>query len=319
MPLLKRIQTIAAAVETTIGTAESLTATEGVFNAYDIQIQANIDSSERQAQGSFNYLSAVTGPRGGTMSFKTDLAWDGTALPNWATVLFPACGFVVSTQTYYPTSEAPGSNVKTATVAVFEDGLKKTLAGAVGTFKIVCPSGGIAMIEWEFQGVWQAVTDTAIIAPTYPTDSPLRFGSGVITYQAANLVVDNVTLDAGNEIILREDPATASGYVSGLIVDRKPMITCSPEAALVAADAASDVFGDWVGHTEGAFSCKIDGPTGLVTNGDITFAAPKAQIRSVQESDRNGLLVHELELACNKNGATADQEVSIAFTDKADI
>ncbi len=319
MPLLRRIQTMAAKVETTIGTAESLTGAEGVYNAYDLSIQANIDSEERQAQGSFNYLSSVTGARGGTMSFKTDMAWNGTTMPTWASVLLTGCGYVESTQVYTPRSEAPGSNVKTLTIALYEDGLKKSLAGAVGNFKIVCPAGGIAMIEWEFQGVWQAVTDTAIIAPTYPTDTPLRFGSGVITYQAAALVVDNVTLDAGNQIILREDPATASGYVSGLIVDRKPTITCSPEAALVAADAASDVFGDWVGHTEGAFSCKIDGPTGAVSNGDITFSAPKAQITNVQEGDRNGLLVHELELACNKNGATADQEVSITFTDKADV
>lgn len=319
MPLLKRIQTIAAKVETTVGTAESLTASEGVFNAYDISIQASIDSQERPGQGSFNYLSSVTGARAGSMSFKTDMAWDGSTMPNWASVLFPACGYVESTQVYTPRSEAPGSNVKTATLAVYENGLKKTLAGAVGNFKIVCPAGEIAMVEWEFQGVWQAVTDTAIIAPTYPTDTPLRFGSGVITYQAANLIVENVTLDAGNTIIMREDPATAAGFISGLIVDRRPMITCNPEAGLVAADAASDVYGDWLAHTEGAFSCKIDGPTGVVTNGDITFSAPKAQITNAQEAERTGLLVNELELMCNKNGATADEEVSITFTDKADV
>lgn len=318
MPLLKRIQTIAAKVEATVGTAESLTAAEGVFNAYDISIQAEIDSQEREAQGSFNYLSSITGARAGTMTFKTDMAWDGSTLPDWASVLFPACGFTESSQVFSPKSEALGSNVKSVTIGVFEDGIYKVLAGAVGNFKIVCPAGEIAMIEWEFKGVWQAVTDAAIIAPTYPTYVPLRFGNGTITYQAANLIVENVTIDAGNEIILREDPATTAGFISGLIVSRRPMISVNPEAALVAANAASDVFGDWVGHTEGAFSCAIDGPTGVVTNGNITIAAPKAQITNVQESDRNGLLVHDLEMHCNKNAATADQELTVTFTDKVD-
>lgn len=319
MPLLKRLETIAAKVESTIGTAEALTASEGVYNAYDIEINANIEVEAREGQGSFNYLTGISGARAGTMSFKTDMGWDGTNLPNWASVLFPGCGFVVSTQTYYPTSEAPGSNVKTLTLAVYQDGLKKTLAGAMGNFRIVCPSGKMPFVEWEFTGVWQAVTDTAIIAPTYPTSNPLRFGSATVTYQGAAVCAENVTLNAGNEVILREDPSTAAGFKSAIVVSRRPMITVNPEAGLVAADAASDVFGDWLAHTEGIFSCKIDGPTGAVTNGDITFAAPKAQVVNAQQSERNRLLTNDIELACNKNGATADQEVSIAFTDKADI
>ncbi|NNE62357.1 MAG: hypothetical protein HKN35_15805 [Woeseia sp.] len=315
MPLLKRIQTIAAKVEGTIGTAETLTASEGVFNAFDIEINADIELFEREGQGSFNYLTGTSGARGGSMTFKTGMEWDGAAHPAWASVLFPACGWVASGDVYTPRSEAPGANVKTVTLAVYQNGLRKMLAGAVGTFKIVCPSGELTAIEWEFTGVWQAVADVAILAPTYPTDLPLRFGSAVVTYQAANVIVENVTLDAGNEIILREDPATAAGYVSGLIVSRKPMITFNPEAGLVAADAASDPYGDWLAHTEGIFSCKIDGPTGANTNGDFTFSAPKAQVMNVQQSERNRLLTHDVELVCNKNAATADEEVSLTFTD----
>jgi hypothetical protein len=318
MPLLKRLSTMAAKVETTIGTAETLTASEGAFNAYDISIQANIDSEEREAQGSFDMLSQVVGARGGTMTFKTDIAVEsGAGNPGWSELL-KGCGYSESSQVWTPKSEALGSVgavIKSMTIGVFINGLYKVLAGAVGTFKIVCPSGKMVTIEWEFRGVWQAVTDSALIAPTYPTGPPSRFGSAVITYGGVAQCVENVTFDAGNEIILRECPDTAAGFVSGLIVSRKPMITLNPEMQLVATE---DKYGSWLAGTESAFSCTIDGTTGLVTNSNVIISAPKAQIINIQESDRNRMMVDEVTLSCNKNAAAKDQDVTITFTDKAD-
>ena len=87
MPLLKKIQTIAAKVEATIGTAETLTASEGVFNAYDIDIQGDIQVEEREGQAGFDMLPGVAGTRKGTMTFKTDIEWDGSAtVPVWSSV-----------------------------------------------------------------------------------------------------------------------------------------------------------------------------------------------------------------------------------------
>lgn len=313
--LLKRVRTIAAAVESTVGTAESLSASDGVFNAYNPEIQAEIDSEEREAQGSMDTLSHVPSGRAGTMTFATDMGWDGSAVPEWASILLPACGYVESSQVYTPRSEAPGSNVKTLTLGMYENGLFKSLVGAVGTFKIVCPAGKIPMIEWEFKGVWQAPSDVAIIAPTYPTNTPLRFGAGTITYNSVAQVVENVTFDAGNEITMREDASKAAGFISGLITDRRPMVTLNPESQLV---ATQDKFGLWVAGTEAAFSCAIDGPTGTSSNGNVTLAASKAQVKNITESDRGKIQVDEVELACNKNGATKDQQITITFTDKVD-
>jgi hypothetical protein len=46
----------------------------------------------------------------------------------------------------------------------------------------------------------------------------------------------------------------------------------------------------------------------------LSFDAPKAQIINSQEGDRNGIVIDSLELQCNKNGATHDQELQIIFT-----
>src|SRR6056297_2582972 len=140
MPLLKRKRVLAAKVEGTIGTAETLTTAEGAFNVYDLMIQPTIEVEDRPAQGSFNQLAGVAGARLGTATFRTDLAYDGTNIPSWASVLLPACGWVLSTATFNPTSEAPGSNVKTLTIGGYIDGLFKQIYGAVGSWRAIMPN-----------------------------------------------------------------------------------------------------------------------------------------------------------------------------------
>lgn len=309
MVMLKRKRVMAAKVETTIGTAESLTASEGAFNAYNLMIQPQIDVEQREAQASFNYLPGVPGARRGVATFRTDLGWDGTTtMPTWASVLLPACGFVESSQVYTPRTEAPGSNVKTLTIGAYVDGVLKSIAGAVGDFQLVMPSGRMAYIDWTFTGVWQAPTDTALVAPTYPTASPIRFADATMTYDSVAQKVESATLNAGNQVIMREDPASVAGFVSGLITNRAPRVTANPEAVLV---ATQDRFGDWIAASEAALAFTLKGPT----DSTITISCPKAQINNNQEGDRGRMVIDDIEWMCNKNGATNDEEISITFSE----
>lgn len=306
MPLLKRLRVMAAKTESVIGTPEALTSAEGQYNAYEVMIQPTIEVEEREGQGSFDYLPGVPGAREGTATFKTD-CYIGASQPHWASVLFPACGWVASSGVYTPRSEAPGTNVKTLTLAVYENGLKKSLAGATGTFKLMCPSGKMAYIEWEFKGVWQAVVDAAILAPTYPTDKPLRFANATCTYNSEALQCESVTIDAGNEMVMREDPSVAAGFVSSLITNRYPKITANPESVLV---ATKDRFGAWLDATEAAFAVTLNGPS----SSSLVIAAPNAQIVNNQESDRNRLQVDDIEWTCNRKDTTNDEQLSITIT-----
>jgi len=311
MPLLKRKRVIAAAVETTIGTAETLAGSDAAFNAYDVMIQPNVEFEQRPGQSSFDQLAGVVGPYSGTATFKTDLGWDGAAtLPTWASVLLPACGWVDTSNTFNPTSEAPGSNVKTLTIGAYIDGVRKLLAGCMGTFQLVCPTGKMAYIEWTFQGVWQTATDVSLLSPTYPTASPLRYSSATTTYDSVALCVENVTFDAGNNVIMRPCAGTAAGFVSALVTDRAPTITADPEATLV---ATQDRYGDLLSNAEAEFTVTLDGPS----TSTIEIVAAKAQYTNVQEADRNGMVTDALTFQCNKNGTTADQSLQIVFTPTA--
>lgn len=308
MPFLKRKRVLAAKIEATIGTAEALTAAEAAMNIYNPMIQCNTEMEQREGQGGFGYFSSTPAGRVGVATFRTYLEWDGTATePTWADTFLPAAGWVKSGQVYTPRSEAPGSNVKTLTIGLYEDGLFKSIAGAMGTGVVNLPTGKQAYIDWTFTGVWQEPTDVAILAPTYPTAKPLRFAGGLAEWNDVNLCTEMVTVDLGNTVIMRECPTTEAGFLSAFITNRQPKISLNPEAVTV---AAQDRWGAWLAQTEYALELDLGGPGNSV----LSFDAPKAQIINNQEADRNGMVTDEIEMQCNKNGATHDQELSITFT-----
>jgi hypothetical protein len=309
MPLLKRVRTLAAKVETTPGTAESLTAAEGVFNAYDLMIQPSIAMTDREGSGSFNYLTSISEGQTATVTFKTDIPWDGTATePTVFSVLMPACGWTESTNVWKPRSEAPGTNVKTLTLGVYVDGLLKSIKGAVGNWVMTLPTGRFVTIEWTFTGVYIEPTSTSIITPTYPTTNPLRFASAAAcTFNSVAMQVEQITIDAGNEVIMLEDPTQASGFLHGLIVNRRPTINANPESVLVATQNRHNI---WTTSTPYAIQITLDGPT----TSTLGITAPKAQIINIQEADRNRFVVDDVEFLCTKNGSTQNEELYFTFT-----
>lgn len=307
MPLLRRKAVCAAKVETTPGTAESLTAAEGVFNARDFIIQPSIAMTRREGQGGFNYLPSIPEGMMGTCTIVHDLTYNGTDIPTWASVLLPACGWVDSAGTFSPKTEAPGSNVKTLTIGHYKDGKRAMLSGAMGTFTITCQTGKVAYITFTFTGKYSTnETDTAIIAPTYPTASPLRFAAGALTWNSVALCTSSVTVDAGNSVIMREcvNATDRSGYVSALVTNRAPIITADPESVLV---ATQDRDAKWLTWTPEAFSMQIG-----TAGSSITIAAPEAQLENKQQGNRSDLMTDDLTWLATA-GSSVDTELTIAF------
>ena len=307
MPLLRRKAVFAAKIETSIGTAESLTGAEGVYNARDFELQPSIAMTRREGQGGFNYLTSIPEGMTGTCKIVHDITYNGTDIPSWASVLLPACGWVDSAGTFSPKTEAPGSNVKTLTIGHYKDGKRQLLSGAMGTFKIVCPTGKLAYIEFTFTGKYSSnETDTALITPTYPTVAPLRFAAGALTWNSVALCTSNVEVDAGNTVIMREcvNASDRSGYVSALVTDRAPIITADPESVLVATQDRDSL---WLTPTAQAMVIQI-GTTGAA----VTINAPKAQLENKQQGNRNNMLTDDLTWLAT-TGSSVDTELTIVF------
>lgn len=310
--LLGKKSVLAAKIETTPGDAISLSASDAAFNVYDAQIVPDIQMDTQEAQGGFGKLASVPAGLKGRMQFKTFLQWDGTATePAWADTFFPACGWVKSGQVYTPRSEVPGTNVKTLTMGRYVDGTLYTLTGCMGTFKVNLPTGRVGFIEWDFLGVWAGRTDASILSPTHPTAANLRFAGGVSQWNNVDLCTSNVVIDAGNELYLLEcangDDALRSGHTYCVVTDRTPIVTADPLAVTV---AAQDRWGAWLSRSEFALEMYCPGPT----TSQLRFDAPKAQIINNTEALREKLVADQIQFQCNKNGSTADQELSITFT-----
>lgn len=301
MPLLRKIGVIAAKVETTIGTAISLANADANLLAYDPMVTPEIEIVDRPQLGSFNHNVASTGLMSGTATFRTDFIGDGSGgVPTWADALLPACGWVKSGTTFTATDEAPGSNVKTATIALYQNGRMTKIVGAVGDFSIVMETGKPAQIEWSFTGVLDAGTeaaktaimeDTAVLSPTFATQKPLRSANALTLAGSYNPYIQSATFAAGNEVVLRECNQERAGYISGIITGRASTLSINPEAALVATD---DTYGDWLTMQEYAASFTLTDGTD-----SIVVASSKAQTTSVSQSDRNGIVVDDMEIRYN--------------------
>jgi hypothetical protein len=307
--LLYRKRVFAAKVETTVGTAESLTGSEASFNAENFSIQPNVPVTRRQGQGGFNYLPGIPEGMQGTCTVRFGMSYNGTTLPTWASVLMPACGWVATGLVLSPVTQGPGGagGVKTLTIGEYKDGKLSVLSGAMGSWKIIAETGKQAVIEFTFTGKYSTnETDEAILSPTYPTVLPVRVANGALTFNSVALCTSMVEFDSGNNVTMREcvNASDRSGFISAIVTDRAPVITANPESVLVATQDRDAL---WLTSSAQAFSMQIG-----ATGNSITIAAPKAQIENKQQADRNGIMADDLTFLCTA-GSAVDTELTITF------
>jgi len=306
---------MAAKIESTPGTAETLAAADGAFNVFDPDIQAQVEFVDRPGQGTLSPLAGRTGAEGGQVTFEVELHGSGSAgspTPAWASTFLPACGFAESSGVFTRESlhpEASGANTKTLTLGVYKDGLLKQIKGAQGTFEIVLRAGQPVRLRFTFTGVWTDPSDVALIAPDYPSVSPLRFVSSGLTIGSWSPKVNEMSIDIGNNVVLREDSANASGYHTAAITEWLTQGSLDPEATLV---ADNDIFGQWLNnHSEQALSIALGG--GSANGNTVAIASSKFQWRNVQEGDRNGIAIDNPEFQLNRATDAGDDEISITF------
>ena len=287
MSLLKRVRVLGAKIETTPGTAETIASGDAAFNVYDVECQSTMSMGERMQQGGFGMLSTPVEGHSGTVTFKLNPYGDGAGgAPEWATTFLPACGLVNSGGVFSPTAEAPGANVKTLTISVYENGLVKQLVGAAGDINVTFPTGKMCEMEFTFTGVWQDVVDGAILSPTYPATLPFR-ATGGFTIGAWTPCFETLGLTVGNNVVLRECQATDAGYKSAVVTDRQTTGNINPEAALV---ATNDTYTDWINSVPKALNFEMDNGTDVL---ELDIAA--VQITNVQEGERNMIQTDDIE------------------------
>jgi hypothetical protein len=221
-------------------------------------------------------------------------------------VLLPGCGFVSTGGVFKPVSRGPGTGgVKTLTIGGYIDGVYRVLAGCMGTFTIDLPTGRMVKFNWTFQGKWIIPTDAALIEPTFPTTIPMRMAGGSVSWADTNICTENVTVDAGNEVVLRECAGELGGIKSALVTNRKPMITANPEMVLAATQNRHE---QWL---------DIEAEPLIITTGSaeedrMILTVTKAQIQNIQQGERNGLMTDEITWMATA-ADEPDEELTIEF------
>ncbi|MCC7202448.1 MAG: hypothetical protein IT393_07305 [Nitrospirae bacterium] len=309
--MLTRRAVVAAKIETTEGTAETLAAGDANFLVVDPKFDADIPLFKRGVvNGSLSPYNSIPGSQMARLSFKVELRGSGAAGTAPAIgKLLKACGFgetiVASTSvTYDPIS----TGVQSLTMALYRDGIKKQLRGARGTVKYDGKGGEPGMLDFSFQGVYDGVSDVALLTGSgiETTNLPalLNAAFSIASFQAK---ISSISIDIANKLAIRSDINKAEGYSSCLITGREPKGSFDPDEELV---ATHDWYGRFKAGTLGALTFKYDGGAGNI----CTITAPKLQYAGISEGNREDIATLGVDFLLTRSVAAGNDEVKFAFT-----
>lgn len=313
--MLTKRRVVVAKIENTEGGGETLTAADGGILAIDPKVDVDIKMHQRRpAMATLSNLGSVPGARLARLTFRAELKGAGSA---YSSSNLPAvgkylrgCGFSetvdttagAETVTYKPAS----SGMPSLTIGCYEDGVVKRVIGARGNVKIVGKVGEPCFAEFDFLGVWDGLTDGAMLVPTFEGTKPpplLAANFSIASYAA---VIAGFEIDMGVMLKLREDANKAAGYIAAAITGREPSGRFDPEMVTV---ATHDYFGRWQAGTPGALNI---GEIGDSQYNKVKITAPNVLYKMVSDAEREGVAVADtaFELAMN----TGDDEVEIVFS-----
>lgn len=307
--LLTRNRVVGSKAEVTTGTAIALAAADcALFNAIlDPKITPAIPPMERQQQQYLSKLVQVPGARRAKFAWKSEIFGSGVAAtaPTWATVLFPPCALSFTSNVAAPFTPTPALSITTNTLGIFQAGRLKQIAGACGNFKITGKAGQPLYVDWDFEGVWQPPTATAIPASiAYPTTIPPRFAGATITLGGTTYRAGEFEFDAGVKVYVREDVSNVAGYRAAVVVDRMPVIKIPVESLPL---GTQDWFAGHLAGTTYAFNLQ----TGTVAGNQFQLQATNCVLNNPpQDKDLGGLMGDDLEFLVT---GSADSDYSITF------
>lgn len=277
MAKLYQKKIVSIKLESSIGVPET---SLDVIHVDDVSVSFNVVNIENIRNGDLGIVKNSIGSKAGTITITIPIHGRGEAgTPIWADLL-ECTGFAKSSQAY--TLGSVEANQKTATIWVYTDGIVHKFSGCMGNPSISMQAASKGQITLTMQGSWYETT-TAALPSAATFISPPIFKSGTLTLDAYSPLVDQVSIDIGNTLILRPSVGTASGISTAWITARKPTITLAPETSAL---ATYDPWAQWLASTSVDFQAVLGG----TANNIITIDCPAIQLTGANPQDRSGLL-----------------------------
>lgn len=298
MALLAKRSLVAAKNESVVGTAETLLAANAVWNSYNASLSFDPEIQPRAGQLTMSRILSVPAGRLARLSFEVDIY--GT--PGWE-FLLASCGFTEASGSIW-TPSSVSSNWETATVGYYMDGKLFTLAGCMGTVTFNWTRGQVGRALFDYLGIWQAPSDTAILAPTLPlaaSAAPRWAGVTTLTLASYEPRLNSLSIAVNNETSLLPDAKQAAAFHRAWIGGRNVVVTADPEEDLV---ATYDPHALLIASTEVALTN---------TYSSMTFSCPKLQYEGVNHAARDGVSALAVTMPANRNASAGDDELSITI------
>lgn len=326
MPYLSQVGAVFAKIETTPG-VEAEPTTSGSPNDYiqaiDAQYAPDFQVIERNyMRPSLSRTPHLMGRQLATLTFTTEVFGTGVAAvttntttqsqatPKWADLL-EGCAFSGT-----PVSSPAGkvyapltASQKTLTIHCYYDGMLHKLTGAMGTFVLNAEAGQIATIQWTFTGVYSAPTATSTPTPSFTSVTPplvesCTFAIGATS--AAAFLIQNISIDAQNNVVSRADANSVKGFNSMYVTGRNIQVTANPEQI---PEATHPFWTDYTAANRKAIVFNIGGTAG----NKMEVSIPNAQISGITYSDRDGIRVYDVTMAATTTTAAGNDELSVKF------
>lgn len=292
-----RKKQLAAKIETTEGTAETLTGSEAGFLPKELEFIDDLEMLKREVHLQvLSQIADIPGARPAMVRFKHEMmgaSAAGVAPP--IGILLKACGIketiVADTSVTY-TLTSVQSDYKTLTLGVWEDGILQIGRGFMGKCKAVFEAGKLPYWEFDFLGIWNSRADAAAYSNTLPTILPQIFQNAAFEVDGASAFnkASKIEIDFGQDIVLRTDPDSEYGLIHAIQVGREPKVMIDPEAVPV---ATYDVIAK---HGAGT-TIQLEWVVGTGTGKTFSFSIPTAQIKSRKMGERDKLMIMDLELS----------------------
>ena len=184
------------------------------------------------------------------------------------------------------------------------DGTQQVFTGCFGTFRLAAEAGSYGRIEWDFMGIYNGPTDTAMPTPTYETALPVQFELGRLQLSEYTPAFRAISFDQNNQIVVRDDANSANGYIGVRIASRAPQGGIDPEADLVANY-------DFWSMLSAASKMRLHFRVGTTAGNTVLFIAPQVQYSGLTYADRNGIRTYDAGLRFAR--LSGDDEAAFYF------
>jgi len=215
---------------------------------------------------------------------------------------------------YWPDSSAGSGDGSSYTIGSYEDGIRKLLRGARGTWGIEANVGEPAFLTFEWQGVEDEVATLALLTGiTFEDVTPPKFqnvGFSINDGSAYSPVFGSFSMAFNNVLAARTDANSVEGALSIRITGRGPSGSYDPETVII---ATHDFYNNWFNGTTYTMGFTL----GTVAGNKVEVYAPTAQSTAVGDGDRTGLALSPVTygLAVDSINSPGDDEIVIVQWD----